>query len=115
MRSYMKKPYTFHLEKHSSEVLQNVTFDVNKLYDLILYGMELVSDLLIIGMLSVYLLLQDALITIATAVLLEAVLLPASALWESGPERMGGRTSFTTAECFRRSARRLEASKRSSF
>ncbi len=70
MRSYMKKPYTFHLEKHSSEVLQNVTFDVNKLYDLILYGMELVSDLLIIGMLSVYLLLQDALITIATAVLL---------------------------------------------
>ena len=43
MRSYMEKPYTFHLEKNSSEVLESVTFEVNKLYDLILYGMELVS------------------------------------------------------------------------
>ena len=50
MRSYMEKPYTFHLEKNSSEVLESVTFEVNKLYDLILYGMELISDLLTIAM-----------------------------------------------------------------
>lgn len=70
MKSYMEKPYTFHLEKNSSEVLQNVTFDVNKLYDLILYGMELLSDLLIIGLLSVFLLLQDPVITLVVIAIL---------------------------------------------
>lgn len=70
MRSYMEKPYAFHLQKNSSEVLQNVTFEVNKLYDLILYGMELVSDLLIILMLSVYLFVKDPLITLVVVVLL---------------------------------------------
>lgn len=70
MKSYMEKPYTFHLEKNSSEVLQNVTFEVNKLYDLILYAMELVSDVLIILMISVFLLLKDAMITLVVVVLL---------------------------------------------
>lgn len=70
MRSYMKKPYTFHLEKNSSEVLQSVTFDVNKLYDLILYAMELLSDLLIIGMVTVFLFVQDPVITLVVIVLL---------------------------------------------
>ncbi len=70
MRSYMEKPYTFHLEKNSSEVLESVTFEVNKLYDLILYGMELVSDLLMIVMITAFLLWKDPLITLVVAVLL---------------------------------------------
>ncbi len=70
MRSYMEKPYTFHLEKNSSEVLQNVTFEVNKLYDLILYGMELVSDLLIIIMISAFLFWKDPGITLVVVVLM---------------------------------------------
>ena len=70
MRSYMEKPYTFHLEKNSSEVLESVTFEVNKLYDLILYGMELVSDLLMIVMITAFLLWKDPLITLAVTVLL---------------------------------------------
>ena len=70
MRSYMEKPYTFHLEKNSSEVLESVTFEVNKLYDLILYGMELISDLLIIAMIFLYLLWKDPVITLVVAVLL---------------------------------------------
>ena len=70
MRSYMEKPYPFHLEKNSSEVLQNVTFEVNKLYDLILYGMELVSDLLMIAMISVFLFLKDPVISLVVVALL---------------------------------------------
>lgn len=70
MRSYMEKPYTFHLAKNSSEVLQNVTFEVNKLYDLILYGMELVSDLLIIIMISAFLFWKDPGITLVVVVLM---------------------------------------------
>ncbi len=70
MRSYMEKPYTFHLERNSSEILQNVTFEVNKLYDLILYGMELISDLLIILMISIFLFVKDPLITLVVVMLL---------------------------------------------
>lgn len=70
MRSYMEKPYPFHLEKNSSEVLQTVTFEVNKLYDLILYGMELVSNLLIIVLISAFLLWKDPAITLVVVALL---------------------------------------------
>lgn len=70
MRSYMKKPYTFHLEKNSSEILRSVTSDVNNLYDLILDGIELVSNLLILGMLAVFLICMDPLITLVVVVLL---------------------------------------------
>lgn len=70
MRSYMKKPYTFHLEKNSSEILRSVTSDVNNLYDLILDGIDLISNLLIIAMLAVFLICVDPLITFAVVLLL---------------------------------------------
>lgn len=70
MRSYMKKPYTFHLEKNSSEILRSVTSDVNNLYDLVLDGIELTSNLLIIGMLAVFLVCMDPMITLVVVLLL---------------------------------------------
>lgn len=70
MRSYMRKPYPFHLEKNSSEILRSVTSDVNNLYDLVMNAIDLVSNLLIIVMLAVYLLLTDVAITLVVAVLL---------------------------------------------
>lgn len=70
MRSYMEKPYIYHLEKNSSEVLQSVTIEVNKLYELILSVMELASDLLIIVMISVFLLWKDPVITLVVMALL---------------------------------------------
>ena len=70
MRSYMKKPYTFHLEKNSSEILRSVTADVNNLYDLIMDGIDLLSNLLVMGMLAVFLLWMDPLITLVVIGLL---------------------------------------------
>lgn len=70
MRSYMKKPYTFHLEKNSSEILRSVTTDVNNLYDMIMDGIDLISNLLIIGMLAVFLIYTDPVITLIVVLLL---------------------------------------------
>jgi len=70
MRSYMKKPYTFHLEKNSSEILRSVTSDVNGLYDLIMDGIDLTSNLLIICMLAVFLIYTDPVITVIVVLLL---------------------------------------------
>lgn len=70
MRNYMKKPYPFHLEKNSSEILRSVTSDVNNLYELVMDVIDLVSNLLIIVMLAVYLLYTDVVITLVVAALL---------------------------------------------
>ena len=70
MRNYMKKPYPFHLEKNSSEILRSVTSDVNNLYELVMDVIDLVSNLLIIAMLAVYLLYTDVAITLVVAALL---------------------------------------------
>ena len=70
MRNYMKKPYPFHLEKNSSEILRSVTSDVNNLYELVMDVINLVSNLLIIVMLAVYLLYTDVVITLVVAALL---------------------------------------------
>lgn len=70
MKSYMKKPYTFHLEKNSSEILRSVTTDVNNLYDLLMDVIDLISRLLMIGMLGIFLACKDLLLTLATVMLL---------------------------------------------
>ena len=70
MRNYMKKPYPFHLEKNSSEILRSVTSDVNNLYELVMDVIDLLSNLLIIAMLAVYLLYTDVMITLVVAALL---------------------------------------------
>lgn len=70
MESYMKKPYTFHLQKNSSEVLRSVTADVNNLYELLMDGIDLFSNLMMIGMLIVFLVCMDPLITLVVVFLL---------------------------------------------
>lgn len=70
MGSYMKKPYTFHLQKNSSEVLRSVTADVNNLYELLMDGIDLFSNLLMIGMLIVFLVCMDPVITLVVVLLL---------------------------------------------
>ncbi len=70
MGSYMKKPYPFHLQKNSSEVLRSVTADVNNLYELLMDGIDLFSNLLMIGMLIVFLVCMDPVITLVVVFLL---------------------------------------------
>lgn len=70
MSSYMKKPYTFHLQKNSSEVLRSVTADVNNLYELLMDGIDLFSNLLMVGMLILFLLYMDPVITLVVVFLL---------------------------------------------
>ena len=36
MECYMKKPYTFHLQKNTAEIVRSVTTDVNQLFEMVL-------------------------------------------------------------------------------
>lgn len=70
MECYMKKPYTFHLQKNTAEIVRSVTTDVNQLFEMVLTCMLLISDVLITVMLGVFLFFMDPFITVVVVMLL---------------------------------------------
>ena len=52
---FMHKPYTYHLQRNTAEIIRNINRDVNSAFSVISSLFGLVSDILIIGVLVVYL------------------------------------------------------------
>ncbi len=67
---YMHKPYTYHLQRNTSEIVRNINHDVNSAFGVISGLFALVSDALIIIFLIVYLFAVDPWMTIAIMVAL---------------------------------------------
>ena len=67
---YLHKPYTFHLQKNSAEIVRSVTDDVNRLFALVLSTILMISEILVALMLTILLFLTDALITMIVLALL---------------------------------------------
>lgn len=63
MDCYLKKPYTFHLQKNTAEIVRSVTVDVSQLFTLVLNCLLLLSELLVSLMLGIFLLAMDIFIT----------------------------------------------------
>ncbi len=61
---YLKKPYTYHLDKNSAEMVRNVMLDSERLFQMLLTVFSLLSELLICVLLSLYLLVMDWFITV---------------------------------------------------
>lgn len=58
MRSYMKEPYTFFLEKNSAVLMRSVNYDVNQFFDMVFQCLYLFSDgvmMLVFGAFLLYL------------------------------------------------------------
>ncbi|QOR65484.1 ABC transporter ATP-binding protein [Cytobacillus suaedae] len=48
-KEYLTKPYTFHLERNSSELLRNINSEVNKVFGgIVLSGFQLLTEILVI-------------------------------------------------------------------
>ncbi len=60
---YMRKPYTFHLQRNTSEILRNINGDVNGAFTVISTIFTLIADVLIVLALAVYLFAVDFLLT----------------------------------------------------
>ncbi len=67
---YLKKPYTYHLDKNSAEMVRNVMLDSERLFQMLLTSFTLFSEILISVLLCVYLLVMDPFITITVVVIL---------------------------------------------
>ncbi len=61
---YMHKPYTFHLQRNTAEILRNISGDVNGAFAVISTIFTLIADVLIVVALAVYLFAVDLIMTI---------------------------------------------------
>ncbi len=67
---YMKKPYIYHLDHNTSDMIRNIMLDSERLFQLILQFLSLISELLLSGLLVLYLLVKDPVMTISIAIVL---------------------------------------------
>ncbi|MCR5421538.1 MAG: ABC transporter ATP-binding protein/permease [Lachnospiraceae bacterium] len=67
---YLKKPYTYHLDKNSAEMVRNVMLDSERFFQMLLSVFLMLSELLISALLCLYLLSVDWFITISVGIIL---------------------------------------------
>ena len=61
---YMHKPYTFHLQRNTAEIIRNINGDVNGSFSVVSSIFSLIADVLIVVTLTVYLLAVDVVLTL---------------------------------------------------
>jgi len=64
MNCYLKKPYTFHLQKNTAEIVRSITVDVNQLFVLVLNFLLMLSEFLVSLMIGIFLFIMDTFITV---------------------------------------------------
>ena len=62
---YMRKPYTFHLQHNSAEIIRTINTDVNSAYEIVSSIMTLITNFLITILLIAYLILVDFWLTVS--------------------------------------------------
>ena len=67
---YLKKPYTYHLDKNSAEMVRNVMLDSERFFQMLLSVFLTLSEILVSALLCVFLLVVDPVITISVVAIL---------------------------------------------
>jgi len=67
---YLKKPYTYHLDHNTSDMIRNIMLDTDRLFQLILSFLNVMSEILLSLLLVIYLLVSDPLMSCTVAGLL---------------------------------------------
>lgn len=67
---YLKKPYTYHLDNNSAEMVRNVMLDSERFFQMLLSIFLTLSELLVSALLCVFLLIVDPVITISVVAIL---------------------------------------------
>lgn len=67
---YLKKPYTYHLDNNSAEMVRNVMLDSERFFQMLLSVFLTFSELLVSALLCVFLLIVDPVITISVVAIL---------------------------------------------
>ncbi len=67
---YLKKPYTYHLDHNTSDMIRNIMLDTDRLFQLILSFLNVMSEILLSLLLVIYLLISDPMMSCTVAGLL---------------------------------------------
>ena len=67
---YLKKPYTYHLDKNSAEMVRNVMLDSERFFQMLLSVFLTLSEILVSALLCIFLLIVDWFITVAVVLIL---------------------------------------------
>lgn len=67
---YLHQPYSFYLNNNSSVLIQNIGTDVVQFYEIVLCSMQLIVEIIVCGLLTVYLFITDKSISIGVVVIL---------------------------------------------
>ena len=67
---YLKKPYTYHLDNNSAEMVRNVMLDSERFFQMLLSVFLTLSEILVSALLCVFLLIVDPVITISVVAIL---------------------------------------------
>ncbi len=67
---YLKKPYTYHLDKNSAEMVRNVMLDSERFFQMLLSFFLMLTEILVSVFLSVFLLVVDPFITLSMVAIL---------------------------------------------
>ena len=70
---YLKKPYTYHLDKNSAEMIRSIMLDSERFFQLLLTSFTLFSELMVSALLCIYLIVVDWMITVSVVVILGLV------------------------------------------
>ncbi len=67
---YLKKPYTYHLNNNTSNMIRNIMLDTERLFQLILSVLNCLSEALLCILLGLFMVINDPFMTITLAALL---------------------------------------------
>ena len=69
---YMKKPYVYHLDHNTSDMIRNIMLDSERLFQLLLQFLNAISEIVLSVLLVSYLLFTDPVMTVSVALILAA-------------------------------------------
>jgi len=67
---YLKKPYTYHLDKNSAEMIRSIMLDSERFFQMLLTLFTVFSEVMVSALLCIYLLVVDWMITVSVIVIL---------------------------------------------
>jgi len=67
---YLKKPYTYHLDKNSAEMIRSIMLDAERFFQMLLTMFSIFSEVLVSGLLCIYLLIVDWMITVSVVAIM---------------------------------------------
>ncbi|MCR4754362.1 MAG: ABC transporter ATP-binding protein/permease [Lachnospiraceae bacterium] len=90
--AYLKEPYTFFLNHNSADMVRNIKEDTDRMFDVIVSGMQLIAEIMVTLVLFGYLLYKDKTITIIVGITLVLFVFIVMRRIKSDIERFGERT-----------------------